>query len=237
MKPAYKRILLKLSGEALMGEDSYGINKDTIDRIVAEIREVAGLGIEVGVVIGGGNIFRGVAPGAAGMDRATADYMGMLATVMNALALQDAMRRVGLKSRVQSALNIEQVAEPYIRGKAIRYLEEGRVVIFAAGTGNPFFTTDTAAALRGMEMNVDVVIKATKVDGVYTDDPKAHPDAMRYKQLTFDEAIVKKLKVMDATALTLCRDQKLPICVFSIFKPGALKRVVLGEDEGTLVHN
>jgi uridylate kinase len=237
MKPAYKRILLKLSGEALMGEDSYGINKETIDRIVAEIREVAGLGVEVGVVIGGGNIFRGVAPGAAGMDRATADYMGMLATVMNALALQDAMRRVGMKSRVQSALSIEQVAEPYIRGKAIRYLEEGRVVIFAAGTGNPFFTTDTAAALRGMEMNVDVVIKATKVDGVYTDDPATHPDAMRYKQLSFDEAIVKKLKVMDATALTLCRDQKLPICVFSIFKPGALKRVVLGEDEGTLVHS
>ena len=235
--PTYKRILLKLSGEALMGSDQYGVNKETIDRIVGEIKDVVGLGVEVGVVIGGGNIFRGVAPAAAGMDRATADYMGMLATVMNALALQDAMRRVGLKSRVQSALNNEQVAEPYIRGKAMRYLEEGRVVIFAAGTGNPFFTTDTAAALRGMEMNVDVVIKATKVDGVYTDDPKSHPDAMRYKRLTFDEAIVKKLKVMDATALTLCRDQKLPICVFSIFKPGALKRVVQGEDEGTLVHS
>jgi len=195
-----------------------------------------GLGVEVGVVIGGGNIFRGMAPAAAGMDRASADYMGMLATVMNALALQDAMRRQGLKSRVQSAINIEQVAEPYIRGKAMRYLEEGRVVIFAAGTGNPFFTTDTAAALRGMEMNVDIVVKATKVDGVYTDDPKTHPDAMRYQRVSFDEAIVKKLKVMDATALTLCRDQKLPICVFSIFKAGALKRVVLGEDEGTLVH-
>jgi uridylate kinase len=237
MKPAYKRILLKLSGEALMGEDSYGINRQTIDRIVAEVKEVVDQGVEVAIVIGGGNIFRGVAPAAAGMDRATADYMGMLATVMNALALQDAMRRVGLKSRVQSALNIEQVAEPYIRGKAMRYLEEGRVVIFAAGTGNPFFTTDTAAALRGMEMNVDVVIKATKVDGVYTDDPKTHPDAMRYKKITFDEAIVKKLKVMDATALTLCRDQKLPLCVFNIFKSGALKRVVSGEDEGTLVHN
>jgi len=197
---------------------------------------VVGLGVEVGIVIGGGNIFRGMAPAAAGMDRATADYMGMLATVMNALALQDAMRRQGLKSRVQSAINIEQVAEPYIRGKAMRYLEEGRVVIFAAGTGNPFFTTDTAAALRGMEMNVDIVVKATKVDGVYTDDPKIHPDAMRYQRVSFDEAIVKKLKVMDATALTLCRDQKLPICVFSIFKAGALKRVVLGEDEGTLVH-
>jgi uridylate kinase len=236
MKPAYKRILLKLSGEALMGDDAYGVNRETIDRIVSEVKEVVELGVEVGVVIGGGNIFRGMAPAAAGMDRATADYMGMLATVMNALALQDAMRRQGLKSRVQSAINIEQVAEPYIRGKAMRYLEEGRVVIFAAGTGNPFFTTDTAAALRGMEMNVDIVVKATKVDGVYTDDPKTHPDAMRYQRVSFDEAIVKKLKVMDATALTLCRDQKLPICVFSIFKAGALKRVVLGEDEGTLVH-
>jgi uridylate kinase len=236
MKPAYKRILLKLSGEALMGDDAYGVNRETIDRIVSEVKEVVELGVEVGVVIGGGNIFRGMAPAAAGMDRATADYMGMLATVMNALALQDAMRRQGLKSRVQSAINIEQVAEPYIRGKAMRYLEEGRVVIFAAGTGNPFFTTDTAAALRGMEMNVDIVVKATKVDGVYTDDPRTHPDAMRYQRVSFDEAIVKKLKVMDATALTLCRDQKLPICVFSIFKAGALKRVVLGEDEGTLVH-
>jgi uridylate kinase len=236
MKPAYKRVLLKLSGEALMGEDAYGINRETIDRITAEVKEILNLGVEVGVVIGGGNIFRGVAPAAAGMDRATADYMGMLATVMNALALQDAMRRQGLKSRVLSALSIEQVAEPYIRGKAMRYLEEGRVVIFAAGTGNPFFTTDTAAALRGMEMNVDIVLKATKVDGVYTDDPKTHPDAMRYQRISFDEAIVKKLKVMDATALTLCRDQKLPICVFSIFKSGALTRVVLGEDEGTLVY-
>jgi len=235
-KAAFKRILLKLSGEALMGEDSYGINRGVIERICAEIAEVVNLGVEVGVVIGGGNIFRGVAPGAAGMDRATADYMGMLATVMNALALQDAMRRVGLSGRVQSAINMEQVAETYIRGKAMRYLEEGKVVIFAAGTGNPFFTTDTAAALRGMEMNVDIVLKATKVDGVYTDDPKTNPKATRYQQLTFDEAIVKNLKVMDATALTLCRDQKLPICVFSIFKAGALRRVVMGEDEGTRVH-
>jgi uridylate kinase len=234
---AHKRVMLKLSGEALMGEDAYGINRATLERIVSEVAEVVRMGVEVGIVIGGGNIFRGVALGAAGMDRATADYMGMLATVMNALALQDAMRRIGLSSRVQSAINIEQVAEPYIRGKAMRYLEEGKVVIFGAGTGNPFFTTDTAAALRGMEMNVQLVLKATKVDGVYTDDPKTHPDAMRYKRLTFDEAIVKNLKVMDATALTLCRDQKLPICVFSIFKTGALKRVILGEDEGTLVHN
>ena len=235
--PAYKRILLKLSGEALMGDDSYGINRATIQRIVAEIKEVVDLGVQVAVVIGGGNIFRGVAPAAAGMDRATADYMGMLATVMNALALQDAMRHIGLVSRVQSALNIEQVAEPYIRGKAMRYLEEGKVVIFFSGTGNPFFTTDTAAALRGMEMNAEIVLKATKVDGVYTDDPKIHSDAMRYKALSFDEAIVRNLKVMDATALTLCRDQNLPLCVFSIFKQGALKRVVMGEDEGTIVSN
>ena len=234
--PAFKRILLKLSGEALMGDDAYGINRGVIERMVSEIAEVVNLGVEVAVVIGGGNIFRGVALGAAGMDRATADYMGMLATVMNALALQDAVRRVGISCRVQSALNIEQVAEPYIRGKAMRYLEEGKVVIFAAGTGNPFFTTDTAAALRGMEMNVDIVLKATKVDGIYTDDPKTHPDAMRYQHISFDEAIIKNLKVMDATALTLCRDQKLPICVFSIFKSGALRRVVMGEDEGTRVH-
>jgi uridylate kinase len=236
-KAIYKRVLLKLSGEALMGDDPYGINRATLERIVGEVAEVVRMGVEVGVVIGGGNIFRGVAPGAAGMDRATADYMGMLATVMNALALQDSMRQLGLASRVQSALNIEQVAEPYIRGKAMRYLEEGKVVIFAAGTGNPFFTTDTAAALRGMEMNVQIVLKATKVDGVYTADPKVAPEATRYRRLTFDEAIVKNLKVMDATALTLCRDQKLPINVFSIFKPGALKRVILGQDEGTLVQN
>jgi uridylate kinase len=232
---AYKRILLKLSGEALMGDDAYGINRATITRIVNEVKEVVDLGVQVAVVIGAGNIFRGVAPAAEGMDRATADYMGMLATVMNAMALQDAMKNIGLNARVQSALNIEQVAEPYIRGKAIRYLEEGRVVIFGAGTGNPFFTTDTAAALRGMEMNADVVIKATKVDGIYTDDPKTNPEAMRYKTITFDEAIIKNLKVMDATALTLCRDQKLPIIVFSIFKQGALKKVVMGEDEGTMV--
>jgi len=235
-KPAYKRILLKLSGEALMGEDSYGINQDVIDRIVGEIADIAKLGIEIAVVIGGGNIFRGVAPAAAHMDRATADYMGMLATVMNALALQDAMRRVNIISRVQSALNIEQVVEPYIRGKAMRYLEEGKIVIFAAGTGNPFFTTDTAAALRGMEMNVELVLKATKVDGVYNADPMKHASAVRYQRLSFDEAIIKNLKVMDATALTLCRDQKMPINVFSIFKPHALKRVVMGEDEGTMVH-
>ena len=199
----YKRILLKLSGEALMGDGAYGIDRATIDRMVAEVAAIVKLGVQVAVVIGGGNIFRGVAPGAAGMDRATADYMGMLATVMNALALQDAMRRIGLVSRVQSALTIEQVAEPYIRGKALRYLEEGKVVIFGAGTGNPFFTTDTAASLRGLEMNVDIVVKATKVDGIYTDDPKKNPDAKRFTHLTFDEAINRNLKVMDATAFAL----------------------------------
>ena len=234
--PAYKRILLKLSGEALMGDDPYGINREVIDRIVAEIGEVHDLGVQLAVVIGGGNIFRGVAPGAAGMDRATADYMGMLATIMNALALADALRRAGVESRVQSALRIDQVAEPYIRGRALRHLEERKVVIFAAGTGNPFFTTDTAAALRGREMGVDIVLKATKVDGVYTADPKKDASAKRYADLTFDEAIVRNLKVMDATALALCRDQTMLLKVFSIFKPGALKRVVMGEDEGTLVH-
>lgn len=234
-QPVYKRILVKLSGEALMGEDSYGINQEVIERIVGEIGDVAKLGVEIAVVIGGGNIFRGVAPAAAQMDRATADYMGMLATIMNALALQDAMRRANIISRVQSALNVEAVVEPYIRGKAMRYLEEGKIVIFAAGTGNPFFTTDTAAALRGMEINAELVLKATKVDGVYSADPKKDPAAVRYKKLTFDEAIHKNLKVMDATALTLCRDQKLPINVFSIFEAGALKRIVTGADEGTMV--
>jgi uridylate kinase len=234
--PKYKRILLKLSGEALMGEDPYGINRQTIEDIVGEVAQIARLGVEIGLVIGGGNIFRGVAPGAAGMDRATADYMGMLATVMNALALSDAMRQAGIASRVQSALNIEQVVEPYIRGKAIRYLEEGKVVIFAAGTGNPFFTTDTAAALRGAEIGAEIVLKATRVDGVYSADPKKDPRATRYSRISFDEAIIKNLQVLDATAFALCRDQKLPIRVFSIFKPGALKRVVQGEDEGTLVH-
>jgi uridylate kinase len=235
-RPRYKRILVKLSGEALMGDGAYGISRDTLARIVAEIGEVSRLEVEVGVVIGGGNIFRGVVLGSAGMDRATADYMGMLATIMNGLALQDAMRQAGLNARVQSALNIEAVVEPYIRNKAIRYLEEGKIVIFAAGTGNPFFTTDTAAALRGTEMGAEIVLKATKVDGVYTADPNLDPSATRYKTLSFDEAIAKNLKVMDATAFTMCRDHKLPVCVFSIFKSGALKRIVLGEDEGTLVH-
>ena len=235
-KPAYKRILLKLSGEALMGDDQFGINRDTIVRMVNEIADVTRLGVEVAVVIGGGNIFRGVAGGSVGMDRATADYMGMLATVMNALALGDTMNKAGLTARVMSAIGIEQVVEPYVRPKALQYLEEGKVVIFAAGTGNPFFTTDTAAALRGAEIGAEIVLKATKVDGVYSADPKKDPDATRYTSITFDEAMSKNLGIMDAAAFALCRDQKLPIKVFSIFKHGALERVVLGEDEGTLVH-
>jgi uridylate kinase len=234
--PAYKRVLLKLSGEALMGEDAYGINPGTIDAMVRDVAEVVQTGIQLAIVIGGGNIFRGVAGGAAGMDRATADYMGMLATMMNALALQDALRQKGIEARVQSALRMDQVVEPYIRPRAIRHMEEGKVVIFAAGTGNPFFTTDTAAALRGAEMGVEVVLKATKVDGIYTSDPKKDPTATRYDTISFDEAIIKNLQVMDATAFALCRDRKLPIKVFSILKPGALKRVVMGENEGTLVH-
>ena len=234
-KPAHKRILLKLSGEALMGDDQFGINRATIERMVSEIVEVTKVGVEVAVVIGGGNIFRGVAGGSAGMDRATADYMGMLATVMNALALADAMDKQGLTARVMSAIGIEQVVEPYVRPKALQYLEEGKVVVFAAGTGNPFFTTDTAAALRGAEIGAEVVLKATKVDGVYTADPVKDPSATRYSTLSFDEAISRNLGIMDATAFALCRDQKLPIRVFSIVKPGALLRVVMGNDEGTLV--
>lgn len=234
--PAYKRILLKLSGEALMGDDAFGINRSTIVRIVEEVAEVTRLGVEVAVVIGGGNIFRGVAGGSVGMDRATADYMGMLATVMNSLALGDAFEKAGVKARVMSAIAIDQVVEPYVRPKALQYLEEGKVVVFAAGTGNPFFTTDTAAALRGAEIGAAIVLKATKVDGIYTADPKKDPSATLYSSISFDEAITRQLEVMDATAFALCRDQKLPIKVFSIFKPGALRRVVMGADEGTLVH-
>ena len=234
-KSIYKRILLKLSGEALMGNDAFGVNPDTINKIVNEVKVAKSLGVEIAIVIGGGNIFRGVALGAAGMDRATADYMGMLATVMNALALQDAMKHAELVSRVQSAINIDQVVEPYIRGKAIRYLEDGKIVIFAAGTGNPFFTTDTAAALRAMEINADIMIKATKVDGIYSDDPTTNKEAVMYKEVTFDEAIQKNLKIMDATAFTLCRDQKLPIAVFNIFKKDALQNILMGHDEGTRV--
>ena len=236
-KPAYKRILLKLSGEALMGEDSFGINRTVLARMVEEIKSVVELGVQVGIVVGGGNIFRGVAGSANGMDRATGDYMGMLATVMNAMALQDACRNNGVEARVQSALNIEQVAEPYIRGKALRHLRLGRVVIFAAGTGNPFMTTDTTAALRGAEIGAEIVIKATKVDGIYTADPKKDPTATMFDEITFDDALRSNLKVMDATAFALCREQGLPIKVFNINKKGALRRVILGEQEGTLVHS
>ena len=234
--PAYKRVLLKLSGEALMGDDAFGINPTTIESMVTDIAAVVNSGVQLAIVIGGGNIFRGVAGGAAGMDRATADYMGMLATMMNSLALQDALRQKGVEGRVQSALRMDQVVEPYIRPRAIRHMNEGKVVIFAAGTGNPFFTTDTAAALRGAEMGVEIVLKATKVDGIYSSDPKKDPTATRYETISFDEAIIKNLQVMDATAFALCRDRKLPIKVFSILKPGALMNVVRGDKEGTLVH-
>ncbi len=235
-QPKYKRVLLKLSGESLMGDDAFGINRETLSEIVSDIKDVVDLGVELGIVVGGGNIFRGVALGSTGMDRATGDYMGMLATVMNAMALQDALRNSGVDARVQSAIKLDQVAEPYIRGKALSHLKKGRVVIFGAGTGNPFFTTDTAASLRAAEIGADIVLKATKVDGIYSDDPEKNPDATLYKEISFDEAMLKHLKVMDATAFALCRDQKLLLKVFSIRKKGALRRVVLGEDEGTLVH-
>lgn len=234
--PAYQRILLKLSGEALMGEDSYGINRAMIEQIASQIKTVSQLGVQIAIVVGGGNIFRGFSPAATWMDRATADYMGMMATVINALALNDTLLRFGVVSRVQSALAMQQITEPYSRDKAIKHLERGRVVVFAAGTGNPFFTTDTAAALRGVEMKVNIMLKATKVDGVYSHDPKTHPNATCYKTLTFDEVIAHDLKVMDATAFALCRDQKLNMKVFNIFNVGALERVVMGDEEGTLVH-
>ncbi len=235
-RPVVKRILLKLSGEALMGDKEFGINRETLKTIVGEISSIVELGVQLAIVVGGGNIFRGVALGSTGMDRATGDYMGMLATCMNAMALADTLRNEGIETRVQCALDIDQVAEPYIRGKALSHLRKGRVVIFAAGTGNPFFTTDTAAALRSAEIGADMVLKATQVDGVYTADPKTDSNATMYKSISFDEAIQKKLKILDATAFTLCRDQKMPIRVFNLHKPGALRRVVLGEDEGTLVH-
>jgi len=236
VKPAFRRILLKLSGEALAGEGSFGISPTVIREIAEEIKEVHALGVEIGIVIGGGNVIRGVSAASEGMDRASADYMGMLASIINGLALQDALEKIGLTTRVLSALEIPAVAELYIRRRAMRHMEKGRVVIFAGGTGNPYFSTDTAAALRAAEIHAEVVLKATKVDGVYSADPKKDPAATRYANISFDEAIAKNLQVMDATAFALCRDQKLPIKVFSIFKSGALKRVVLGEDEGTLVH-
>jgi uridylate kinase len=233
--PAYRRILLKLSGEALMGQDAYGINREVLARIAGELKEVSATRVQMAVVIGGGNIFRGIAPSAEGMARTTADYMGMLATVINSLSLQDALERLDVPTRVQTALRIDQVAEPYVCRRAIRHLEKGRIVIFAAGTGSPFFTTDTAASLRGLEIGADIMLKATKVDGVYSKDPLLHRDAVRYETLTYEEVLEKRLGVMDATAVALCRDQNLPVRVFSINKPGSLLRIVLGENEGTLV--
>ena len=230
------RLLLKLSGEALAGSQGFGFDQEVLSKLSHEIVKVTKAGHEVGLVLGGGNLVRGQGFADLGIDRVLGDQMGMLATVMNALALQDAMKHEGVVSRVQSAINIDQVVEPYIRGKAIKYLEDKRIVIFAAGTGNPFFTTDTAAALRAMEINAEIMIKATKVDGIYSEDPVKNPDAKRYKTITFDDAIQKNLKVMDATAFTLCRDQKLPIGVIDIFKENALKNILIGSEEGTLVN-
>jgi uridylate kinase len=235
--PAYKRVLLKLSGEALLGDQPYGIDPKVIRRVAAEVTEIAAMGVEIGLVIGGGNIFRGAGLAEAGMDRITADHMGMLATVINALALQDALEREGATARVMSALSIHQVCEDYIRRRASRHMEKGRVVIFAAGTGNPFFTTDTAASLRAIEINADVLIKATKVDGVYSADPVLHPDAERYGSLSFDQVLSDKLSVMDATAIVMCRDNNLPLIVFNLNNAGDLVRLVAGETLGTSVAN
>ncbi len=235
LQPLCKRILLKLSGEALMGPETFGYHAETMAGIVAQIKEVHELGVEVGIVVGGGNLFRGATGALGGMNRATADSMGMLATVMNALALKDALEAAGLDARVQTAVSIGHVGEPFERDAAVRHLQAGCVVIFGGGTGNPFFTTDTASALRGAEIGADLMLKATKVDGVYTADPKKDPKATRFDTLSFDEAIARNLGVLDTAAFALCREQKLPLAVFSIFKPGALKRVVMGENEGTRV--
>jgi uridylate kinase len=231
----YKRVLVKLSGEALMGEGDYGIAPTVIKRIANELQDIVAMGVNVAVVIGGGNIFRGAGLARAGMDRVTGDHMGMLATVMNSLALQDALESLGLHARVMSAIRINQVCEDYIRRRAVRHLEKGRVVIFAAGTGNPFFTTDTAASLRAIEINADLLLKATKVNGVYSDDPVKNPKATRYARLTFDKVLSDRLNVMDATAVVMCRDNRLPLRVFNLNTPGDLPRVVRGEDVGTLV--
>ncbi len=234
-KPVYRRILLKLSGEALLGRESYGIDSIVLEEIASEIREIHSLGVETALVIGGGNIFRGVSGASKGMDRSTADYMGMLATVMNALALQQALEKCGLVTRVQSAIDMKEVAEPYIRRRAIRHLEKGRVVIFAAGTGLPFFTTDTTAALRAVEIGAEVLMKATRVDGVYASDPEKNPQAEKYEKITFSEVLQKNLRVMDATAISLARDQNMRIVVFNLRKQGNIKQVILGKHVGTLV--
>ncbi|OFW43972.1 MAG: UMP kinase [Acidobacteria bacterium RIFCSPLOWO2_12_FULL_67_14b] len=233
--PHYKRILLKLSGEALMGDQPYGIDPAVATRIAQDVAEIQSLGVQTAVVIGGGNIFRGLAASARGMDRSTGDYMGMLATVINALALQDALEHNGVPTRVLTAIEMRAVAEPFIRRRAVRHLEKGRVVVFAAGTGNPYFTTDTAAALRAMEMKAEVILKATKVDGIYTADPVKHPEATRYDTISYLQVLQERLQVMDATAISLCMDNKLPILVFNLKTPGNIRRVVMGEAIGTLV--
>ncbi len=234
-EPVYKRILLKLSGEALAGSQGTGINTATIQQIAQDVAEAFNSGIQIGLVIGGGNIYRGVAASAEGMDRASADYMGMLATCINALALQDALEKAGVPTRVQTAIEMAEIAEPYIRRKAIRHLEKGRIVIFAAGTGNPFFTTDTAASLRAMEINAQVIMKATKVDGIYDKDPAKHTDAVKYDKISYIEVLSKGLQVMDSTAISMCMDNKLPIITFNLNKPGNIMKAVMGEKIGTLV--
>ncbi len=234
-EPAYRRVLVKLSGEALMGSQGYGIDRAVVGQIATEIGEIRAMGVDLAIVIGGGNIFRGVAASAAGMDRAQADYMGMLATVINALALQDALDSAGVSTRVLTAIEMRSVAEPFIRRRAIRHMEKGRVVVFAAGTGNPYFTTDTAAALRAMEIKAEVILKATKVDGIYSADPVTDPDATRFESLTYMEVLDRRLKVMDATAISLCMDNKLPIIVFNLRRPGNMRRAILGDAVGTFV--
>ena len=233
--PCYKKILLKLSGEALMGDQEFGVSSDVIASYAKQIKEIVDLGVEVSIVIGGGNIFRGLSGAAQGVDRVTGDHMGMLATVINSLALQNSIEKLGVPTRVQTAIEMPKVAEPFIKRRAQRHLEKGRVVIFGAGTGNPYFTTDTAAALRAIEMETDVVIKATKVDGIYDKDPVKYPDAKKYETVTYNEVLAKDLKVMDATAISLCRENKLPIIVFNSLIEGNLKKVVMGEHIGTIV--
>jgi uridylate kinase len=234
-KPRYQRILLKLSGEALQGDKGYGISPVIIESIAQELKEIHALGVHTAIVIGGGNIFRGVAASAQGMDRASADYMGMLATVINALALQDALEQAGIPTRVQTAIEMAQLAEMYIRRKAVRHLEKGRIVIFAAGTGNPYFTTDTAASLRAMEIHAEIILKATKVDGIYDKDPMKHKDAVKFERLSYLEVLQRDLKVMDSTAISLCRDNNLPIMVFNLGEKGNIHRAVMGETIGTVV--
>lgn len=234
-KPFYKRVLLKLSGEALMGDQEFGISSDVINSYAKQIKEIVDLGVEVSIVIGGGNIFRGISGATQGVDRVTGDHMGMLATVINSLALQNAIEKLGVPTRVQTAIEMPKIAEPFIKRKAQRHLEKGRVVIFGAGTGNPYFTTDTAAALRAIEMNTEAVLKATKVDGIYDKDPVKHADAVKYNVVTYTEVLNKDLKVMDATAISLCRENKLPIVVFNSLEEGNIKKVIMGEKIGTVV--